>query len=98
MGEVSRLVSEGGRVARRLCDRISGELLPHGRGFHRPDRSFFLRGSGDNHLYAFMAEAKHHNRRGVVQGGMNSASNCTMCRSTRRRILKAIATVHSMRE
>ena len=25
---------------------------------------------GDSFLYAFMAESKHHNRRGVVQGGM----------------------------
>jgi len=26
--------------------------------------------AGDSYLYAFMAEPKHHNRRGVVQGGM----------------------------
>ena len=26
--------------------------------------------SGDSFLYAFLAESKHHNRRGVVQGGM----------------------------
>ena len=25
---------------------------------------------GDSYRYAFMAERKHHNRRGVVQGGM----------------------------
>jgi acyl-coenzyme A thioesterase PaaI-like protein len=31
---------------------------------------FWTRQSGGNHLYAFMAEPKHHNRRGVVQGGM----------------------------
>ena len=31
---------------------------------------FWTRQSGDSHLYAFMAEPKHHNRRGVVQGGM----------------------------
>src|SRR3954464_8137771 len=31
---------------------------------------FWTRQEGDKHLYAFMAEAKHHNRRGVVQGGM----------------------------
>ena len=31
---------------------------------------FWTRPSGDSHLYAFMAEPKHHNRRGVVQGGM----------------------------
>ena len=31
---------------------------------------FWARPSGDSFLYAFMAESKHHNRRGVVQGGM----------------------------
>jgi acyl-coenzyme A thioesterase PaaI-like protein len=31
---------------------------------------FWSRPSGDSHRYAFMAEAKHHNRRGVVQGGV----------------------------
>lgn len=31
---------------------------------------FWTRVSGDTHLYAFKAESKHHNRRGVVQGGM----------------------------
>jgi acyl-coenzyme A thioesterase PaaI-like protein len=31
---------------------------------------FWTRPSGDSYLYAFMAEPKHHNRRGVVQGGM----------------------------
>jgi acyl-coenzyme A thioesterase PaaI-like protein len=31
---------------------------------------FWTRRSGDTHLYAFMAEPKHHNRRGIVQGGM----------------------------
>ena len=31
---------------------------------------FWMRKSGDGYRYAFMAEAKHHNRRGVVQGGM----------------------------
>ena len=31
---------------------------------------FWGRQSGDSYLYAFMAEPKHHNRRGVVQGGM----------------------------
>ena len=31
---------------------------------------FWTRQSGDTHLYAFTAEPKHHNRRGVVQGGM----------------------------
>src|SRR5258706_1574316 len=31
---------------------------------------FWSRPSGDSYLYAFMAASKHHNRRGVVQGGM----------------------------
>src|SRR5437588_4838576 len=31
---------------------------------------FWMRRSGDSYLYAFIAEPKHHNRRGVVQGGM----------------------------
>lgn len=31
---------------------------------------FWMRPSGDSYVYAFMAEPKHHNRRGVVQGGM----------------------------
>ena len=31
---------------------------------------FWTRREGDRQLYAFMAETKHHNRRGVVQGGM----------------------------
>ncbi len=31
---------------------------------------FWMKKSGDSYVYAFMAEPKHHNRRGVVQGGM----------------------------
>ena len=31
---------------------------------------FWTRRSGDSHQYAFLAEPKHHNRRGIVQGGM----------------------------
>jgi len=31
---------------------------------------FWMRPSGDTYLFAFLAERKHHNRRGVVQGGM----------------------------
>jgi acyl-coenzyme A thioesterase PaaI-like protein len=31
---------------------------------------FWMRQSGDSYLFAFMAAQKHHNRRGVVQGGM----------------------------
>jgi acyl-coenzyme A thioesterase PaaI-like protein len=31
---------------------------------------FWMRRSGESYLYAFLADPKHHNRRGVVQGGM----------------------------
>src|SRR3954463_9092836 len=31
---------------------------------------FWTRPCGDSYRYAFMAEPKHHNRRGVLQGGM----------------------------
>jgi acyl-coenzyme A thioesterase PaaI-like protein len=31
---------------------------------------FWKRPAGDSYVFAFMAERKHHNRRGVVQGGM----------------------------
>ncbi|MCC6777905.1 MAG: PaaI family thioesterase [Hyphomicrobiales bacterium] len=31
---------------------------------------FWMRPAGDGYDYAFLAEDKHHNRRGVVQGGM----------------------------
>jgi acyl-coenzyme A thioesterase PaaI-like protein len=31
---------------------------------------FWSRPNGDSFRYAFMAQDKHHNRRGVVQGGM----------------------------
>jgi len=31
---------------------------------------WWMRKHGDSYLYAFKAEPKHHNRRGVVQGGM----------------------------
>jgi acyl-coenzyme A thioesterase PaaI-like protein len=31
---------------------------------------FWMKKDGDSYRYAFLAEHKHHNRRGVVQGGM----------------------------
>jgi acyl-coenzyme A thioesterase PaaI-like protein len=31
---------------------------------------FWMRPVGESYEYAFLAEPKHHNRRGVVQGGM----------------------------
>lgn len=31
---------------------------------------FWMKQDGDSYRYAFVAQKKHHNRRGVVQGGM----------------------------
>jgi acyl-coenzyme A thioesterase PaaI-like protein len=31
---------------------------------------FWMKPDGDSYRYAFLADPKHHNRRGVVQGGM----------------------------
>jgi acyl-coenzyme A thioesterase PaaI-like protein len=31
---------------------------------------FWMKPDGESYRYAFLAEPKHHNRRGVVQGGM----------------------------
>jgi len=42
----------------------------HDEGFIGLVGPFWMRPSGDSYLYAFKAEPKHHNRRGVVQGGM----------------------------
>jgi acyl-coenzyme A thioesterase PaaI-like protein len=42
----------------------------HDQGFIGLVGPFWMRRSGDSYVYAFMAEPKHHNRRGVVQGGM----------------------------
>ena len=45
------------------------ELYRH-EGFIGLVGPFWTREAGGTHLYAFRAEPKHHNRRGVVQGGM----------------------------
>jgi len=42
----------------------------HDQGFIGLVGPFWMRRSGESYLYAFMAQSKHHNRRGVVQGGM----------------------------
>ena len=42
----------------------------HDEGFIGLVGPFWTRQEGDAHFYAFKAEKKHHNRRGVVQGGM----------------------------
>jgi uncharacterized protein (TIGR00369 family) len=39
-------------------------------GFHELVGPIWQRPCGDGDRYAFVAEAKHHNRSGVVQGGM----------------------------
>jgi len=41
-----------------------------GEGFFALVGPLWTRREGDVHLFAFMAEPKHHNRRGVVHGGM----------------------------
>ena len=52
-------------------DPASAGWEPYGdEGFIGLVGPFWSRPSGDSFLYAFMAEAKHENRRGVVQGGM----------------------------
>ena len=42
----------------------------HDEGFIGLIGPFWTRPSGDSQLYAFLAAPKHHNRRGIVQGGM----------------------------
>jgi len=60
----------GGPTATPLNPAAAG-WEPYGdEGFIGLIGPFWTRQVGDNHLYAFMAEPKHHNRRGVVQGGM----------------------------
>ena len=55
-------------------DPAAAGWQPYGHdddGLHRPGRAVLVAAEGDSYLeYAFMAEDKHHNRRGVVQGGM----------------------------
>ena len=54
-------------------DPASAGWQPYGHddtGFVGLVGPFWSRPKGDSFQYAFMAETKHHNRRGVVQGGM----------------------------
>ena len=56
---------------RRAFDPAAAGWEPYrDEGFIGLVGPFWTRPSGDSYLYAFMAEPKHHNRRGVVQGGM----------------------------
>ena len=48
----------------------AGWQLDKDEGFIGLVGPIWSRPNGDSVLYAFMAEPKHHNRRGVVQGGM----------------------------
>ncbi len=53
------------------CDPKAAGWEPYGdEGFIGLVGPFWSRPEGDSYRYAFMAETKHHNRRGVVQGGM----------------------------
>jgi acyl-coenzyme A thioesterase PaaI-like protein len=52
-------------------DPAAAGWQPYGdEGFIGLVGPFWSRPCGDGYDYAFMAEPKHHNRRGVVQGGM----------------------------
>jgi acyl-coenzyme A thioesterase PaaI-like protein len=52
-------------------DPAAAGWQPYGlEGFVGLVGPFWMRQSGNSYRYAFMAEPKHHNRRGVVQGGM----------------------------
>ena len=56
--------------ALRSRGRGLGALRARRPGFIGLVGPFWSRPNGDSFHYAFMAETKHHNRRGVVQGGM----------------------------
>lgn len=66
--------SEDARAAPRTVvpfDPAAAGWQPyHDEGFIGLVGPFWSRPAGDSYLYAFLAEPKHHNRRGVVQGGM----------------------------
>ena len=49
---------------------VAGWQLYRDEGFIGLVGPFWTRQVGDRHFFAFLAEPKHHNRRGVVQGGM----------------------------
>ena len=60
---------EGATVA-PFDPAAAGWQLDKDEGFIGLIGPIWSRPNGDSVLYAFMAEPKHHNRRGVVQGGM----------------------------
>ena len=54
-----------------LFDPAAAGWEPYGDdGFIGLIGPFWIRPEGDSYRFAFMAEPKHHNRRGYVQGGM----------------------------
>lgn len=54
-----------------LFDPVAAGWAPYrDEGFIGLVGPFWMRPLGDSYCFAFMAEPKHHNRRGVVQGGM----------------------------
>ena len=58
-------------TAGETCDPAAAGWEPYrDEGFIGLVGPFWTKVSGDTHHYAFKAEDKHHNRRGVVQGGM----------------------------
>jgi acyl-coenzyme A thioesterase PaaI-like protein len=58
-------------VAPIAFDPVAAGWTPYSdEGFIGLVGPLWTRQSGDNHFYGFKAESKHHNRRGVVQGGM----------------------------
>ena len=64
--------SEGPPIAKvPAFDPVTAGWEPYSdEGFIGLVGPFWTRRTGDTHYFAFMAEPKHHNRRGVVQGGM----------------------------
>ena len=64
--------SEGPPIAKvPAFDPVTAGWEPYSdEGFIGLVGPFWTRRTGDTHCFAFMAEPKHHNRRGVVQGGM----------------------------
>lgn len=58
-------------VAPIAFDPVAAGWTPYSdEGFIGLVGPLWTRQSDDNHFYGFKAESKHHNRRGVVQGGM----------------------------
>jgi acyl-coenzyme A thioesterase PaaI-like protein len=59
-----------GETAKAFDPAAAGWELYRDEGFIGLVGPFWTRRSGESYQYAFVAEKKHHNRRGIVQGGM----------------------------